>query len=140
MNYAHLSQEERYQIRWLRKGGWSLEYIATELHRAPSTISRELRRNATIEGGYDNRYAQRPAMQRRHVATALPRIDAQTWVTVEARLRKDWSPEQIAGTDEVAISTERIYQHSLPTGNAAALCGSTCAGASTPAPPLRHAP
>ncbi|MGH8148277.1 MAG: IS30 family transposase, partial [Rhodanobacteraceae bacterium] len=56
-------------------------------------------------------YAQRQAMQRRHVANALPRIDAQTWVTVEARLRKDWSPEQIAGTDEVAISTERIYQH-----------------------------
>lgn len=37
MSYTHLSQEERYQIRWLRKGGWLLEAIAAELHRAAST-------------------------------------------------------------------------------------------------------
>jgi IS30 family transposase len=111
MSYAHLSQEERYQIRWLRKGGWSLEAIGEELKRAASTISRELRRNAKPEGGYDNRQAQRQAVQRRHAASALPRIDAQTWLAVEARLREDWSPEQIAGVDEVAISVERIYQH-----------------------------
>lgn len=111
MSYTHLSQEERYQIRWLRKGDWSLEDIAADLHRAASTISRELRRNATPEGGYDSRHAQRRAVQRRHAASSLPRIDAQTWVTVEARLREDWSPEQIAGSDAVAISAERIYQH-----------------------------
>ena len=111
MSYTHLSQEERYQIRWLRRGGWSLEDIAAELQRAGSTISRELRRNATPEGAYDHRYAQRQAVQRRHSASALPRIDAQTWATVEERLREDWSPEQIAGADEVAISVERIYQH-----------------------------
>lgn len=111
MSYAHLSQEERYQIRWLRKGGWSLADIAGEVHRAASTISRELRRNTTPEGAYDSRYAQRQAVQRRHAASALPRIDAQTWAAVEARLREDWSPEQVAGTGEVTVSVERIYQH-----------------------------
>lgn len=111
MSYAHLSQEERYQIRWLRKGGWSLEDIGVKLQRATSTISRELRRNATQEGAYDHRDAQRRAVQRRHAAGALPRIDPEAWATVEVRLRDDWSPEQIAGTDEVAISVERIYQH-----------------------------
>lgn len=111
MNYAHLSQEERYQIRWLRNGGWSLEDIGDSLQRAASTISRELRRNATPGGGYDCRNAQRQSVQRRHVASALPRIDARVWETVEARLRVDWSPEQIAGTGEVAVSIERIYQH-----------------------------
>jgi IS30 family transposase len=111
MSYAHLSQEERYQIRWLRNGGWSLEDIAAELQRAASTISRELRRNATPEGVYDSRHAQRQAVQRRHAASALPRIDAQAWATVEACLREDWSPEQVAGTGEVAVSVERIYQH-----------------------------
>ena len=111
MNYAHLGQEERYQIQWLRKGGWSLEAIGSELHRAPSTISRELRRNAPKGDGYDHRAAQRQAAQRRHAASTLPRIDAARWTTVEARLREDWSPEQIAGTDEVVISVERIYQH-----------------------------
>lgn len=111
MSYTHLSQEERYQIRWLRKGGWSLEGIGDRLRRAPSTISRELRRNAMQEGGYDHRHAQRQAKQRWHAASALPRIDAQAWATVEARLREDWSPEQIAGTNEVVISVERIYQY-----------------------------
>lgn len=111
MSYTHLSQEERYQIRWLRKGGWSLDDIAEELQRATSTISRELRRNARPDGGYDSRYAHRQAVQRRHAASALPRIDAEAWAVVEARLHEGWSPEQIAGTSEVAISVERIYQH-----------------------------
>ena len=111
MSYAHLSQEERYQIQWLRKGGWSLEAIAVELQRAASTISRELRRNPTPEGAYDSRHAQRQAVQRRHAASALPRVDAQTWALVEARLRDDWSPEQIAGAGDVTISVERVYQH-----------------------------
>jgi IS30 family transposase len=111
MSYTHLSQEERYQIRWLRKGSWSLEDIAAELQRAVSTISRELRRNTAPGGTYDHRYAQRQAVLRRHAASALPRIAPETWPTVEARLREDWSPEQIAGTGDVAISAERIYQH-----------------------------
>jgi IS30 family transposase len=50
-------------------------------------------------------------VQRRHATSALPRIDVQAWAAVEARLREDWSPEQIAGTGNVAISIERIYQH-----------------------------
>lgn len=111
MGYTHLSQEERYQIRWLRKGGWSMEDIGLELRRSSSTISRELKRNATPGGTYDHRHAQRQAVQRRHAASALPRIDAQAWSVVEAHLREDWSPEQIAGTGDVDISVERIYQH-----------------------------
>ncbi|HET7329883.1 IS30 family transposase, partial [Dyella sp.] len=111
MSYTHLSQEERYQIRWLHKGGWSLEAIAAQLQRAVSTISRELRHNAAPEGAYDHRYAQRRAVQRRHAASARPRIDPETWASVEARLCEDWSPEQIAGAGDVVISAERIYQH-----------------------------
>jgi IS30 family transposase len=111
MNYTHLSQGERYQIQCLRRGGWQLEAIAAGLQRAVSTVSRELRRNAMSEGGYDSRHAQRQASKRRHAASALPRIDAQTWTVVEARLLEDWSPEQIAGEGEAAVSIERIYQH-----------------------------
>jgi len=111
MSYAHLSQEERYRTQWLRNGGWSLDAIRPELRRAPSTIGREPHRNASKGDGYDQRHAQRQATQRRHTASALPRIDAATWTTVEARLREDCSPEQIVGTDGVAISLERIYQH-----------------------------
>jgi IS30 family transposase len=111
MGYTHLSQDERYQIQCLHKGGWRIEDIGSELRRAPSTVSRELKRNATPEGSYNHRYAERQAKQRRHAASACARIDAATWAVVEACLREDWSPEQIAGTGDVDISIERIYQH-----------------------------
>lgn len=111
MNYTHLSQDERYQIQCLRRGGWELEAIAAGLQRAVSTVSRELRRNATPAGGYNSRHAQHQASERRRTASALPRIDARTWAVVEARLLEDWSPEQIAGEGEAAVSIERIYQY-----------------------------
>lgn len=111
MSYTHLSQDERYQIQCLRRGGFRLEYIGAQLQRSISTISRELRRNPASAGGYDSKQAQRKAVQRRHLASARPRIDAVAWAKVEARLREDWSPEQIAGAGDVTVSHERIYQH-----------------------------
>ena len=42
----YLSQDERIEIADLRQSGLSLRAIAARLGRAPSTISRELRRNA----------------------------------------------------------------------------------------------
>lgn len=111
MGYAHLSQEERYQIQSYTREGFSLRAIATQLDRHPSTLSRELRRNATEQGNYERRHAHRLSVQRRLAASTRPRIEASTWTTVEARLRDDWSPEQIAGQGDVLISHERIYQY-----------------------------
>jgi len=42
----YLSQDERIEIADLRHAGLSIRQIADQLDRAPSTISRELRRNA----------------------------------------------------------------------------------------------
>lgn len=39
------------------------------------------------------------------------RIPDTTWAVVEQRLGEEWSPEQIAGSGEVSVSHERIYQH-----------------------------
>lgn len=111
MGYTHLSQDERYQIQWLHRGGLSTHLIGRELGRAHSTILRELARNAAPDGAYEHRAAQRRSVERRHVASARPRITAAQWARVEARLREDWSPQQIAGSDEVAVSHERIYRH-----------------------------
>ena len=45
----------------------------------------------------------------RRLASARPRIPPAQGETVEERLRKEnWSPQQIAGHGEVAISHERI--------------------------------
>jgi IS30 family transposase len=47
----YLSFLEREQIALLRASGRGVRAIARRLHRAPSTISRELRRNAATRGG-----------------------------------------------------------------------------------------
>lgn len=111
MSYAHLSQDERYQIQCYKRGGFSLRTIANELGRSPSTISRELRRNTLEQGAYERKHAQRQSVLRRRLANSRPRIAAACLAIVEARLREDWSPDQIAGSGDVAISHERIYQH-----------------------------
>ncbi len=46
----NLSQDERIEIADLRHAGLGIRQIAGQLGRAPSTISRELRRNATAAG------------------------------------------------------------------------------------------
>jgi len=50
MAYHHLTQEERYQIYAFRKAAFSIRAIADQLGRAPSTVSRELRRNINRRG------------------------------------------------------------------------------------------
>ncbi len=48
----YLSFVEREEIALLRASGCGVRSIARRLHGAPSTISRELRRNAATHGGY----------------------------------------------------------------------------------------
>ena len=50
MTYTHLTREERYQIHALRRQNISLAVIAAELNRSRSTITRELKRNAGVQG------------------------------------------------------------------------------------------
>ncbi len=48
--HAQITLEERYAINVMRKQRYSIRAIARELGRAPSTISRELRRNVRWRG------------------------------------------------------------------------------------------
>lgn len=105
MNYTHLTQEERYQIYALKKAGLKQSEIANVLERAPSTISRELRRNSGLRG-YRPNQAHRLACERRPINAR--RIDDATWQYAQDRLREQWSPEQIS--NHAAISHETIYQ------------------------------
>ena len=47
-----LSEDERIELADLNRAGVSVREIARRLGRAPSTISRELRRNASLAKGY----------------------------------------------------------------------------------------
>ena len=67
--YGQLRLEERVEIYSLHSGGKSQNEIAAALGRSPSTVSRELRRNARPSkawaGGYEPVRAQRLAERRR---------------------------------------------------------------------------
>ena len=60
----YLSLTEREQTKDLGKSGMSIRDIATTLRRSPSTISRELARNAVSNRGYMPHTAHRLSVQR----------------------------------------------------------------------------
>ena len=113
--YTQLTQEQRYQISAMKKIDKSQTAIAEELGVHKGTISRELRRNAG-ERGYRPKQAHEKALGRR--SNAQVQIGKEVWEIVEAKLRQDWSPEQVSGWlkregRQKSISPEWIYQHIL---------------------------
>ena len=51
-SYRQLTSEERYALSALRRQGYSIRAAARALERAPSTISREIRRNVDRKTGF----------------------------------------------------------------------------------------
>ena len=115
----YLGVLEREQLHDLRRSGLSIRAIATTMHRAPSTISRELNRNTVSSRGYLPHTAHRLSVTRR----ARPRIaklvaDDRLHAYVQAKLSKKWSPQQIShrlvkdfpAVKEMRVSTETVYQ------------------------------
>ena len=93
----YLSQDERIEIADLGQSGLSLRAIATRLGRAPSTISRELRRNAASGRRYQPFDAHRRATARRgrHHGRRVDTNDHLSGVVIEL-LGQRWSPQQIS--------------------------------------------
>jgi transposase, IS30 family len=113
-HYGQLSLEERCKIAELHQAGHSLRQIAAALDRAPSSLSRELRRNRGAQVGYKPAYAQEQAAARRWKGSRLER-NAKLRDLVLDRLSRGWSPEQIAGRlrrikTRARISYESIYR------------------------------
>ena len=76
------------------KMGHDQTEIAKYIGVDKSTISRELRRNCG-QRGYRPKQANGLAMSRRKQGQR--RIKSVTWPLIEAKIRLDWSPEQISG-------------------------------------------
>ena len=93
----YLSQDERIQIADLRRAGLSMRVIADQLGRAPSTISRELRRNAGTQSGYQPFEAHRRATARR-ARHHRRRVDTNGHLgeMIAELLGQRWSPQQIS--------------------------------------------
>ena len=110
MRYVQLSMTERQEIAKARTRPVSLRDVAEALGRAPSTISREIRRNG--KGSfYEASEAQRLARARRPVRPH--RLDHPVLrKQVRERLEQKWSPEQIAhdlAGEEVRVSVQTLY-------------------------------
>ena len=118
-NYVHLKPEERLAIASMRLQGASTRAMARVLARPASTVSRELRRNATAEGGYCAQSAMTQQASRRQAARSASKLDLQSvqWGVVVTMLSWKWSPQQIAATlkrvfpdePERHVSHETIY-------------------------------
>nr|WP_133907324.1 IS30 family transposase [Actinophytocola oryzae] len=115
----YLSLIEREQLQDLRRSGISIRQIAAEMGRAPSTISRELKRNTASPQGYMPHTAHRLSVRRR-ARPRQPKLVANVELRayVQASLKKKWSPQQISNrlikkfpdAPEMRVSTETIYQ------------------------------
>ena len=113
MQYNHLSIEEREKIQelvWQKK---SIRYIAIELGRSPSSISREIKRNNPKQTKrYTPRLANNRAIKKRSCrGKSKIDTDAVLHSYVITQLKIGWSPEQIAATAPSNISHEAIYQY-----------------------------
>ncbi|MGH2799201.1 MAG: IS30 family transposase [Thermoleophilaceae bacterium] len=110
---------EREEIALASAGGESIRLIARRLGRSPSTVSRELRRNADRRGGYRATTAHAQAWER---ASRPKPAKLAVNLALRAKVQQDlacrYSPEQIAGRlrvefpdqPEMWVSTETIYQ------------------------------
>ena len=113
-----LSMFEREEISRGLVAGLSLRRIAAQLGRAPSTISREVRRN---DGS--GKYRAASADERAWRLASRPkqcRLAVNPWLQVEVaqKLRDNWSPQQISGwlkieyidDPKMRVSHETIYK------------------------------
>ena len=114
-----LTFAERAEIAVARAGGESMRSIARRLGRSPSTISRELSRNADRAGCYRATsahalaYARASRPKPSKLATNL-----ELCRNVEEDLRRRYSPEQIVGRlrhqfpddPQMRVSPETLYQ------------------------------
>lgn len=110
-HYHQLTQEPRYQISGLRKAGMSLRAIAKEVGVHSSTVSRELRRNAS-EGGYDPVIAHKLSESRKTTALKSNKRLERTDTIIRDFLVFRWSPETISQRLKIEAEKHEQLSHS----------------------------
>jgi len=113
-----LTLAEREEISRALVAAHSIRSIATLLGRAPSTISREIKRNGG-QGCYRASQAEQAAWDRAHRPKSCKLAENRTLARIVAdKLQVQWSPEQIAGwlqrtypgNENYQVSHETIYR------------------------------
>lgn len=115
MNYQQLTLEKRYQISALQKAGFNQKEVAFEIGVHPSTISRELRRNRDAVRGYHPDLAEIKKVQTESQKKKRLSLTKPIERYIRAKLKQDWSPEQISGRMKkdmsITVVHETIYRY-----------------------------
>jgi IS30 family transposase len=117
MSHTQFTQTERISLATLLRAGHIKADCARELSKDPSAVGREIKTNKDEDGVYRGAHAHKRAMARRKKAKRSARKIAnnprlQRYII--RKLKKHWSPEQIAGrlkqvNGDTQISHETIY-------------------------------
>lgn len=107
MGYRRLAPKDRYQLEAYLQSGFGIREISKRLQVTASTISREVNK---LSGPYNAEKAQALTEKRRTKRyQARKKIKGKLRAKIEYRLKKNWSPEQIAQSYRV-ISHQTIYR------------------------------
>lgn len=120
-SYHHFQREERYVLAAYLQEELSLRQTAKKLKRPVSAISYEVSQNSPdgARESYDAEYADLRSRWRKHDANCRnPLKRPAVWCYVTAKLREDWSPEEISNrlkldyleNSKMRVSHETIYQ------------------------------
>ena len=94
-----IKKAERHEIAILLERGYSYREIARTLKRSPNTISYEIREKS-VRGVYDpNKADHKTYTRRKHSKYQAMKVvdNPELRDYVEEKIKKDWSPEQVAG-------------------------------------------
>ena len=110
-----LTLAEREEISRAVVADQSARSIAASLGRAPSTISREIKRNGGQEC-YRASQAEQAAWERTHRPKTCKLVENRALAHIVAdKLQGNWSPEQIAGWLKQSYPSDESYQVSHET-------------------------
>ena len=111
----HLISEQRYTIYLDYASNVPKKVIAAKIGVHPSTVTRELRRNANRDGTYHYVVANKRCEERRRNTLGNHRKDPILWWQVEQMIvENNWSPRQISGVlakEGIRICPQTIYNH-----------------------------
>ena len=103
---------DRATLMLMRDQGYSLLAIGTKLRRAPSTLSRELRRHTGEGRAYDaGQAAERARAAKTRCRPRCKLIEGtDLYAVVLDMLRNRWPPQQISGTLKAMLPNHPEYQ------------------------------
>lgn len=110
MSYTHITPSNQNELSVLLRAKTKQKDIARLLGKHRTTVWRERKRNGDRNGKYHARKAkEKTAVRQEDGHRSQRKIENNRWLRtyIEAKLRKRWSPEQIAGRLELLYANDK---------------------------------